>query len=438
MKTEIHTLVASFTILVTASLPVCAVDQNDPFLRNGCYACHNVDRKILGPAFKDVAAKYQGDPSAVDRLVNKVRNGGSGVWGPLPMVANNNLDDQTIRMLVQQILDTSRSASGSYYSASPSGSSTSGGGYSASNSASSSGGSYTPPPASSTPPSSPAPAQPTDIKELKRQADSLYAQKGDREAQKQAYDLYGQIAEQATDKKLLADVRAKMKKLEKSGVNKGGADGGMPSADSVMAGDSKNCPQDTLAFMDRQGGTNWRNVYKQLAGGTCGLFVLKGSPQQLKELYANHPKNQSTEFYVGGNTCFREYGIYLWGDALNAEKYIQHTSSESFARFYVLSGAGAKRIPSSSILSHDGVNIEDASSRATTLFNRIADMQSRKASGGAVDEQDIADLKVESEALGCAAGTQDYAVAVGEAINYYKTGGKTVKWYGKTIDPNKK
>lgn len=49
--------------------------------KHGCFTCHAIDKKIVGPAWQDVAAKYRGDPGAEDRLVNKVSRGGKGVWG---------------------------------------------------------------------------------------------------------------------------------------------------------------------------------------------------------------------------------------------------------------------------------------------------------------------------------------------------------------------
>jgi cytochrome c len=53
----------------------------------GCSACHSVDKKILGPAYRDIAARYKGNPKAAGVLAAKVRSGGSGVWGPVPMPA---------------------------------------------------------------------------------------------------------------------------------------------------------------------------------------------------------------------------------------------------------------------------------------------------------------------------------------------------------------
>ncbi len=73
--------------------------------KSGCLACHGVDKKVLGPGFKDVAAKYKGDKSAEGKLVAKVKAGGSGVWGPMPMPANSpQVKDEDIKSIVQWIL----------------------------------------------------------------------------------------------------------------------------------------------------------------------------------------------------------------------------------------------------------------------------------------------------------------------------------------------
>ncbi|MBB1604416.1 c-type cytochrome [Variovorax sp. UMC13] len=71
-----------------------------------CMSCHAVERKVLGPSFKDVAAKYKDDKGAVDTLVNKIRKGGSGVWGPVPMPANNQVSEADAKKLAGWILST--------------------------------------------------------------------------------------------------------------------------------------------------------------------------------------------------------------------------------------------------------------------------------------------------------------------------------------------
>src|SRR6478672_1060044 len=66
-----------------------------------CMACHAVATKVVGPAFKDVAAKYAGQKDAEDKLTQKVLKGGSGVWGPVPMPANAQLSEAEARTLVK-------------------------------------------------------------------------------------------------------------------------------------------------------------------------------------------------------------------------------------------------------------------------------------------------------------------------------------------------
>lgn len=55
----------------------------------GCMACHQIDKKVVGPAYKDVAKKYAGQAGAADMLATKIQKGGSGVWGTVPMPPNN-------------------------------------------------------------------------------------------------------------------------------------------------------------------------------------------------------------------------------------------------------------------------------------------------------------------------------------------------------------
>ncbi|WER45840.1 c-type cytochrome [Cupriavidus sp. WKF15] len=72
--------------------------------KNACMGCHQVDKKLVGPAYKDVAAKYKGDKNAVATLVKKVKTGGSGVWGPVPMPANTGLSDAEAKTVVEWVL----------------------------------------------------------------------------------------------------------------------------------------------------------------------------------------------------------------------------------------------------------------------------------------------------------------------------------------------
>lgn len=69
-----------------------------------CMACHAVDKKLVGPSYKDIATKYDGQKDAVDKLTVKVMKGGSGVWGPVPMPANAQVSADEAKKLVAWIL----------------------------------------------------------------------------------------------------------------------------------------------------------------------------------------------------------------------------------------------------------------------------------------------------------------------------------------------
>ena len=72
--------------------------------QKACMACHSADKKIIGPAFKDVAAKYTGQSNAVTMLAQKIVKGGSGVWGAVPMPANPNVSPAEARQLAEWVL----------------------------------------------------------------------------------------------------------------------------------------------------------------------------------------------------------------------------------------------------------------------------------------------------------------------------------------------
>ena len=79
-------------------------DQTALATSKGCMACHKVDMKVVGPAYQEVAAKYKGDPAAVDMLIAKVKAGGQGTWGEIPMPPNPAVSDEDISALVNWIL----------------------------------------------------------------------------------------------------------------------------------------------------------------------------------------------------------------------------------------------------------------------------------------------------------------------------------------------
>ena len=95
-------------LLVVACLPVAhAADVPAGQViasRNACMGCHAVDRKLVGPAFQQIAAKYKGDPQAGEKLARKVKDGGSGVWGVIPMPSHPSMSDADIRTVVDWVL----------------------------------------------------------------------------------------------------------------------------------------------------------------------------------------------------------------------------------------------------------------------------------------------------------------------------------------------
>ena len=89
-------------LATVASAPVLA--NADLAQKKNCMACHAVDKKVVGPGYKEVAAKYAGQKDAVDKLAQKVIKGGSGVWGPVPMPANAQVNEAEAKQLVQWIM----------------------------------------------------------------------------------------------------------------------------------------------------------------------------------------------------------------------------------------------------------------------------------------------------------------------------------------------
>ena len=72
--------------------------------KSDCFACHSVKNKVVGPAYRDVAKKYKGNKDAVATLVKKVKAGGSGNWGEVPMAAHPDLKDEDVKAMVQWVL----------------------------------------------------------------------------------------------------------------------------------------------------------------------------------------------------------------------------------------------------------------------------------------------------------------------------------------------
>jgi len=87
-----------------ASATIHADGREELLKKSGCMACHAMDRKIVGPAFSAVAERYRGDPGAAAKLASKVKAGGAGEWGPVPMPPNSAVSDADARTLVAYVL----------------------------------------------------------------------------------------------------------------------------------------------------------------------------------------------------------------------------------------------------------------------------------------------------------------------------------------------
>ena len=97
-------LVAFATLAAGAAISTPALADLQLATAKNCMACHAVDKKLVGPSYKDVAAKYAGQADAVDKLAGKVVKGGSGVWGPVPMPANAQVSADEAKKLVTWIM----------------------------------------------------------------------------------------------------------------------------------------------------------------------------------------------------------------------------------------------------------------------------------------------------------------------------------------------
>ncbi|HEX9720929.1 MAG TPA: c-type cytochrome [Ramlibacter sp.] len=90
--------------LIAATASVSAMADLALATSKNCMACHAMDKKLVGPAYKDVAAKYAGQKDAVDKLAVKIMKGGSGVWGPVPMPANTQVNEADAKKLAAWVL----------------------------------------------------------------------------------------------------------------------------------------------------------------------------------------------------------------------------------------------------------------------------------------------------------------------------------------------
>ena len=93
--------------VVVATTATPAFASPDLAQKKNCMACHAIDKKLVGPPYKDVAAKYSGQKDAADKLAQKIMKGGSGVWGAIPMPANPQVSEAEAKQLAQWVLSLS-------------------------------------------------------------------------------------------------------------------------------------------------------------------------------------------------------------------------------------------------------------------------------------------------------------------------------------------
>ncbi len=105
MKTLVTCLLVSAGLLASAGN---ALASEALAKKHNCLTCHAVDKKLIGPSYKDVAAKYKGDAGAEAKLVAKVKNGSTGAWGQVPMPPNASVPDADIKTLVKWVLSTKK------------------------------------------------------------------------------------------------------------------------------------------------------------------------------------------------------------------------------------------------------------------------------------------------------------------------------------------
>ena len=96
-------MLAMAAVIAAAATSPAFADQALATAKN-CMACHAIDRKLVGPSYKDVAAKYAGQKDAADKLATKILKGGAGAWGAIPMPANPQVNEADAKKLASWIL----------------------------------------------------------------------------------------------------------------------------------------------------------------------------------------------------------------------------------------------------------------------------------------------------------------------------------------------
>jgi cytochrome c len=103
---RIFALTAALALALPAHAAMDAKSAGEMMIKSGCNACHQIDKKVLGPSYKDVSVKYKGNAKAAETLFQKVRTGGMGAWGPIPMPPNpkEKISDADLHALIGWLL----------------------------------------------------------------------------------------------------------------------------------------------------------------------------------------------------------------------------------------------------------------------------------------------------------------------------------------------
>ncbi len=108
MKSSQYVGAAAVAVFFAGAAHAADADKAKALIKGSdCLACHAEATKLVGPAYKEVAKKYKGNAAAVDMLVKKIKAGGSGNWGAIPMTPHPNLKDEDVKVMVDYILSLS-------------------------------------------------------------------------------------------------------------------------------------------------------------------------------------------------------------------------------------------------------------------------------------------------------------------------------------------
>ena len=103
-KVGLHAASAAMLFLLSGF----ALANPDLAKKHNCTACHAVDKKMIGPAYQDVAKKFKGQPDAAAKLTKSVKSGSTGAWGPVPMPPNASVPDADVKALVEWVLSQAK------------------------------------------------------------------------------------------------------------------------------------------------------------------------------------------------------------------------------------------------------------------------------------------------------------------------------------------